>query len=129
LSLPLNELKQRFKRIKLIVSDIDGTLVTGSNELSPQIIQNVGELQKKNIYFSLASQRIHSSIYPIAEKLGINIPIISLNGLLIQDIDGNVILNKSVIDKKYVLKAIKLAANSPYPPAKFAKRSFFSRST
>lgn len=109
MSLTLNELKQRFKNIKLIVSDIDGTLLTNDNEISPQIKHYVEKLQEKDIHFSLASQRVHSSIFPIAKELGIKIPYISLNGSLIQDNEGEVILNKSVIDKKYVVKAIKLA--------------------
>lgn len=34
MSLTNNELKKRFKNIKLIVSDIDGTLVNDANEIS-----------------------------------------------------------------------------------------------
>ncbi len=109
MSLSLNELKNRFKKIKLIVSDIDGTLVNSENELSPQLKQVVKKLQDNNIYFSLASQRVHSSIYPIATELDIKVPFISLNGSLIQDSEGKIVLNKSVIDKKYVVKALKLA--------------------
>lgn len=109
MSLSIKELKKRFSKIKLIVSDIDGTLVTSSNELSELTIQQIKRLQQKNIYFSLASQRVHSSIVPIAKKLNMNIPFISLNGSLIQDCEGNVILSKSTIDKKYVEKAIRLA--------------------
>lgn len=107
--LSLAELKERFKDIRLIVSDIDGTLVSGSNQISAQTIDLVEKIKKKNIYFSLASQRVHSSIVPLAKDLNINIPFISLNGTLIQDRDGRVVLNKSVIDKKYVDKAIGLA--------------------
>lgn len=109
MSLAINELKKRFQRIRLVVSDIDGTLVSNDNVLSDLTIDIVRKLKQKNIYFSLASQRVHSSIVPIAEKLDITIPYISLNGALIQNTDESLILNKSVIDKKYVSKAIKLA--------------------
>lgn len=109
MSLTESELKKRFKNIKLIVSDIDGTLVNHQNEISELTVRLVKKLKEKNILFSLASQRVHSSIVPLANQLDIKIPFISLNGSLIQDSKGDVILNKSVIDKKYVLKAIKLA--------------------
>lgn len=109
MSLSLYDLKKRFSQIKLIVSDIDGTLVNGSNELSTQSIELVRKLREKNIHFSLASQRVHSSIVPIAKELGIEIPFISLNGTLISDVKGTTVLNKSVIDRKYVDKALKLA--------------------
>ncbi len=109
MTLSINELKKRFGRIKLIVSDIDGTLVSNSNKISNQTVELIKQLRKKNIHFSLASQRVHSSIVPIAKELEIDIPYISLNGTLIQNIEGKVILNKSIIDKKYVLKALRLA--------------------
>lgn len=109
MTLPIDELKKRFRSIKLIVSDIDGTLVSNDNQINEFTKQQIKDLLKKNIHFSLASQRVHSSIIPIAEQLGINIPFISLNGALIQDKGAAVILNKSIIDKKYIIKAIKLA--------------------
>lgn len=107
-----NELKKRFKKIKLIVSDIDGTLVDSKNEVSELTNGIVKKLKSKNILFSLASQRSHSSIVPIAESLDISIPVISINGALIRDLKGDVVLNNSVIDKKYVEKAIKLAEDN-----------------
>lgn len=107
--LSFNELKKRFSKIKLIVSDIDGTLMTSDNVLSDLNIQQIKTLQKNNIHFSLASQRVHSSIVPLAKKLNMKIPFISLNGSLIQNCDGTTVLNKSLIDKKFVKKAINLA--------------------
>ncbi len=109
MSLSLNELKSKFAGIKLIVSDIDGTLVSSQNVLSELTIQQVKALQKKGIMFSLASQRVHSSILPIAKELGIKIPFISLNGALIQDAHEKTVLNRSVIEKKYVERALRLA--------------------
>ncbi|MBV6478041.1 MAG: 5-amino-6-(5-phospho-D-ribitylamino)uracil phosphatase YitU [Ignavibacteria bacterium] len=109
MSLSINEVIRRFKNIKLIVSDIDGTLVDENNELSELTVDLVKKLKEKEILFSLASQRVHSSIIPLAEKLDINIPFISLNGSLIQTADGELNLNRSVIDKKYVDRAIELA--------------------
>ena len=109
MSLSLNDVKSRFKDIKLIVSDIDGTLVNNNNEISELTIDLVKKLKEKGILFSLASQRVHSSIIPLAEQLDVTIPFISLNGSLIQSSDGEINLNRSVIDKKYVDNAIEFA--------------------
>lgn len=109
MSLSINEVKKRFKDVKLIVSDIDGTLVNNENNISDLTIEMVKKLKEKGILFSFASQRVHSSIVPIAELLDINIPFISLNGALIQNTSGELNLNRSVIDRKHVEKAIKLA--------------------
>ena len=112
MSLSLSELKNRFGKIRLIVSDIDGTLVSGQNVLSELTIQQVKELHRKNVMFSMASQRVHSSIVPLAKELGVKIPFISLNGAMIQDAYGQNLLNKSVIDKKYVERALRLSEES-----------------
>ncbi|MBK6875737.1 MAG: HAD family phosphatase [Ignavibacteria bacterium] len=112
MSLSLNELKNRFGKIRLIVSDIDGTLVSGQNVLSELTIQQVKELHRKNVMFSMASQRVHSSIVPLAKELGVKIPFISLIGAMIQDAYGQKLLNKSVIDKKYVERALRLSEKS-----------------
>lgn len=109
MSLSLSELKSRFGKIKLIVSDVDGTLVNNSNEISQSTIDIIKKLKQQGIQFSLASQRVHSSLVPIADTLNIDIPLISLNGTLVQDRKGKTTLNRSVIDKKYVEKALKLA--------------------
>jgi len=109
LSLSFNDLKKRFGKIKLIVSDIDGTIVSNKNEVGDLTKQLVRKLKNRNILLSFASQRVHSSIVPIAEELDVSIPFISLNGSLIQDKDNKIILNRSVIDRKYVEKALRLA--------------------
>jgi len=109
LSLSFNDLKKRFGKIKLIVSDIDGTIVSNKNEVGDLTKQLVKKLKNKNILLSFASQRVHSSIVPIAEELDVSIPFISLNGSLIQDRENKIILNRSVIDRKYVEKALRLA--------------------
>jgi len=51
LILSLAELKERFKDIRLIVSDIDGTLVSGSNQISAQTIDLVEKIKKKTFTF------------------------------------------------------------------------------
>ncbi|HAY32611.1 MAG TPA: Cof-type HAD-IIB family hydrolase [Ignavibacteria bacterium] len=109
MSLSFNDLKNRFGKIKLVVSDIDGTIVSSKNEVGDLTKQLVRKLKNKNILLSFASQRVHSSIVPIAEELDVTIPFISLNGSLIQDKDNKILLNRSVIDRKYVEKALRLA--------------------
>ncbi len=109
--LPISEIKSRLKNIKLIVSDVDGTLVNNSNKIGELTADLVPKLKKKNILFSLASQRIYSSLIPIASSLDIEIPLISLNGALVKGRSGDV-LYKSIINPKKVAKAIELAQNS-----------------
>jgi Cof subfamily protein (haloacid dehalogenase superfamily) len=99
------ELKSRLKRIKVVVSDVDGTLTNNDNELGEVTIDLVKKLNSKGILTTFATQRIHSSIVDFARKLEIKIPLITINGALIQDVEGKALF-KAVINPKYVTKAL-----------------------
>lgn len=111
MQLPLSEIKSRIKKVKLIVSDVDGTLVNNSNQIGELTKEIVPKLKKKGVVMSLASQRIYSSLIPIAANLDIEIPLISLNGALVKGRSGEV-LSKSVINPQKVAKAVSLARES-----------------
>jgi Cof subfamily protein (haloacid dehalogenase superfamily) len=100
-----DELISRLRKIKLVVSDVDGTLTNSYDYLGKKTIEYVSKLKEKGVFFTLATQRMHSSIIEIAKQLNVEIPIITVNGALIQDLKGNV-LYKSVINPDYVRKAI-----------------------
>ena len=52
--------------IKLIVSDVDGTLVPeGTNNINPELFELILRLKKKGVYFAVASGRHKCSIEKI----------------------------------------------------------------
>jgi len=51
-----------FSQIKLVVSDMDGTLLNSKGEVSKQFFSLFKKLQEKNINFCAASGRQHNSI-------------------------------------------------------------------
>ena len=106
--MPNDKINDRLKKIKLIVSDVDGSIVDSQNELGEETKDLVKKLAAKDVKITFATQRIHSSVTGFAEELGIDIPIISINGALIKDIKGN-ILSKSIVDPKIVKKAMDFA--------------------
>ena len=112
MALSAEELIKRLKNIKLVVTDVDGTLVTSEYKLSPGLTELNKKLKEKGIGFSIASQRVHSSIVPIARELDLTIPLISLNGSLIQDMAGNNILFKGVLNSNFVDKVIKISEDN-----------------
>jgi len=103
-----SEIQSRLKKIKLVVSDVDGTLISESHQIGSKTQDLVHKLKQKNILFSLATQRIYSSLIPIISSLDIEIPVISLNGALVKSRKGDV-LSKSVIKPATVEKALKLS--------------------
>lgn len=69
--------------IKLIASDLDGTLVNNYEQsLSEETIETLKKLHKKGIIFVAASGRQYSNMRRLFAPLGFDIPYISENGSL-----------------------------------------------
>lgn len=70
--------------IRLVVSDIDGTLVQGRENLSEEVKQAVRELREQGILFTFASGRLPSRIDPYLQELSIqDMPVCACNGTLL----------------------------------------------
>jgi len=69
--------------IRLVVCDIDDTLIDQSAQIPAQIIDIIKKLNKNGIYFSLATGRNLPWALPVAEQLGITTPYIVSNGACI----------------------------------------------
>lgn len=89
--------------IKLIVSDIDGTLVTdGSHELNPELYDVIIKLREKGIQFAAASGRQWKSIESLFEPIREKVFYLSDNGAYIgchgRSLFINCIERKTVMD-------------------------------
>lgn len=98
----------RLKDIKLIVIDIDGTLVDMHGQVGEKTLLLAKELKKLGIFCTLSSARSYHYSSHIAEDLDITIPFVTLDGALIKDIKGNVVF-KGTLKRKLIDKVIKLA--------------------
>ncbi len=98
---------KRLKDLKLILFDVDGTLVTDNNVIPNETIELVGKLQELGVRFTFATGRLHSAIIDHAETLHIKTPLISLDGSMIKSHPNGEVIFESFLKKKHVLKAIK----------------------
>lgn len=72
------------KKIKLVTSDIDGTLVPeGTKDLNPKVIEMVRELKKKGIIFAAASGRQFDGMLKLFHEVADDMIFISNNGAYI----------------------------------------------
>jgi Cof subfamily protein (haloacid dehalogenase superfamily) len=101
----------RLKNIKLIVIDIDGTLVDANGDVGEKTLILAKELKKHSIFCTLSSARSYHFSSHIADELDIDIPFVTLDGALIKDRKGNAVY-KGIIKDTVVKKAIKLAENN-----------------
>lgn len=69
-----------FSNIKLIVSDMDGTLLNSDHNVSDSFFTLFRKLQKENIHFAAASGRQYQSIVEKLKAIKEDITIISENG-------------------------------------------------
>ena len=67
--------------IKLIASDLDGTLVPeGTPDINPQVLEVISRLKEKGILFAAASGRQYQSMYKLLEPIKDDVIFIAENG-------------------------------------------------
>lgn len=97
------------KDIKLIVFDLDGTLLNDEGKIGEETKTLVRELKKLGVRFSFASGRAHSAIVKFTEELDVNMPFISLDGALIKNNKDSTVVYESFLKKSHVLKCMRLS--------------------
>lgn len=95
--------------IRLIVLDVDGTLLNDAGEIGTKTKFLMQKLREKDVKFSLATGRLHSAITGFAEELKIEIPLISLDGCMLKSHPDNKILFESYVREKHVKRTIQYA--------------------
>lgn len=97
-------------KIQIVFSDIDGTFLTDNHKVTEKTVIAVKSLLEKKIPFVLVSARMPEAIYPITEKIGVKIPIISYSGGLVLTEDEKILYDKKILaeDTKKVLQEISL---------------------
>lgn len=92
--------------IKMIVSDLDGTLLkNGSQQVSDEMIEIIKELKKHNIVFAAASGRQYYNLKLQFAPVEHDMVFMPSNGSLV--IDQGEIIVKKPIDREIGLKVIK----------------------
>lgn len=77
--------------IKLVVSDLDGTLLNPCHKLSQKTIDTVNALIKQGVQFMLATGRHYQDVYLIAQQLGGGIYLITSNGARVHNPCGSLL--------------------------------------
>lgn len=101
--------KNVLKKIKIIIFDLDGTLLADDGTVGEKTKFLIKELKKHDVHFSFASGRLHSAIVNLASELEIDTPLISLDGSLIKSHPGGEVLFEFFVKKRHVKKALNFA--------------------
>ena len=79
------------KKIKMVVVDIDGTILPKNFQLSENVKKSFKKLVQNGIKTILATGRMYCAAYPIAKELGLVEPIISYQGAYVRSFQGDVL--------------------------------------
>jgi len=88
------------KMYKLVVSDMDGTLLNRKGMVSERNKRALKEILKKGVHVAIATGRIYTSAKVYAKYLGIVTPIIACNGAIVKDLHDDSIIYEKHIEPK-----------------------------
>jgi len=101
--------------IRLIVSDLDGTLLNSAHEISPFTAQAVDAAQAQGVLFTVATGKTFRSTPQVIKRFGINIPVICGNGTQVFMPDGTM-FHEEPIPFEMALEALAMARAVNFTP-------------
>lgn len=87
-------MNHKSRRYRLLVADIDGTLLNSNREVPPAVLSGVRAAQAKGVRVCLATGRIWTSAEPFFRAIGADPPAILYNGGLVYDFVANRVLRR-----------------------------------
>lgn len=111
--------------IKLVVSDMDGTLLNHQGEISPGNLEALHKLKNKGIDFAIASGRDYRSVFLIMHRYGIHCDAILGNGAQYVDDAGNLLMS-CYMDKSVVKDVVSIFEERHFPYMIFTAQGMYT---
>lgn len=100
-------------RFRLVVADIDGTLLTRDREITPGVLAAVRAAQANGVRVCLATGRIWLSARQYFERLGADPPAILYNGGLVYDFRAATALRRTHLDYEHARAVLEILREVP----------------
>ena len=91
---------------RLAAFDLDGTLLNSEHKLSEKNREALRELAAHDILVVLVSGRMHRSIQPISDQIGLENPIISYNGGMVQHAATGAVYHHTPVPADYAMAVV-----------------------
>ena len=93
-------------KYKLLVADMDGTLLNDDKQLSEKNIQTIKKLPDYGVHFAIATGRHDSMIKSYLKDLDLQVPVISCNGAMVREPSSGQVFLSEALPKKESLQVI-----------------------
>lgn len=111
--------------IKMVVSDMDGTLLNRNTGISPGNLEAIHELEQKGIEFVIASGRDYRGVYSILDEYHLKCEAILGNGSQYVDRDGSILMS-CYMDKAVVKDVVRVFKSRNIPYMIFTTDGFYT---
>lgn len=106
----MSELNPLSQKIKLVVSDLDGTLLNPDHLISPRTLDAVRQLVAGGYQFMLATGRHYQDVNLIAKQIGVDMCLITSNGGRVHNQAGE-LLYENHMPAELVKKVLELSGS------------------
>jgi len=121
------ELRKLGQNIKMVVSDLDQTLLNSDATFSPENLDAIRAAEAKGIFFTICSGRIFPMLEVYTRALDIQGPVITTNGAAIVDGKTGKLLSKHTIPHEIAVKILDYARERDYDYSALTSQiSYFS---
>jgi Cof subfamily protein (haloacid dehalogenase superfamily) len=107
------------KPIRLIATDLDGTLLDSDHRVTPLTERAIRNALARGVLFTVATGKTFPSTLSLIRQFDIKIPVICGNGTLIHRPDGS-ILHEDPIPRDLAIEAIRMARAARLTPIVYA---------
>lgn len=99
--------------IRLIASDMDGTLLDAQGRISPRTLSALKKAQEKGVIFTMCTGRFHTHCCALARDVGLNCSIIASNGGSVFDGISQRMVGEHLLDATSARMAQEIAERYP----------------
>lgn len=114
--------------IKLIASDMDGTLLNSNHEIDKETVMAINKAEEAGIIFAISTGREYDNVEPLLKVNDIRCQCVLMNGAEYRDEDGN-ILEVINIEQSVAAKIINILQDAKVSARIFTNRGIYTTDT
>ncbi|WP_027414698.1 Cof-type HAD-IIB family hydrolase [Aneurinibacillus terranovensis] len=94
---------------KMIAIDLDDTLLTDDLTVTPGTVEAIRKAVTQGVVVTIATGRMFPAAKPLAEQLGLNVPLITYQGALIKDIAEKEVIYERLVPPDIAHRLVEIA--------------------